>query len=425
MSLCKSNAKSRKRILVCAFAFSPIRGSECAVGWNICTRLAKYFDVTVLYAESDHYLKYKDEVETFLRENGNIPGLTLVPVSHSAYSSILEYLHNKGVWVVYYAWLKRWHKQALKVAKELHDTNNYDLVHQLNMIGFRSPGFLYQVDAKFLWGPVGGASNIPYSYFPIMSLRGQLFYGIRNVVNSLQQKWLLGPRRTAKAAAKVISANQDSQRMILRNYQCCSDIVIETGGNFNKNRKGLKRKGGAIRLAWSGEHIDRKAFPILLYALEKLNGLVRYKLDVLGAGVQTKRWKNIADSLGLSQNIEWHGWVKHSMATEIVGQADLFVFTSLMEGTPHVVLEALSFGVPVVCHDACGMAEVVDEKCGVKIPLSTPADSIIAFKEAILSFYQFPDLNEKLSQGALQRASELSWDNKAKELVGIYKDLLI
>ena len=65
--------------------------------------------------------------------------------------------------------------------------------------------------------------------------------------------------------------------------------------------------------------------------------------------------------------------------------ADVFVFTSLQEGTSTVVMEALALGLPVICHDACGMGVAVNERCGIKVPMISPGLSQGGFAAAIRS----------------------------------------
>jgi glycosyltransferase involved in cell wall biosynthesis len=100
--------------------------------------------------------------------------------------------------------------------------------------------------------------------------------------------------------------------------------------------------------------------------------------------------------------------------------ADVFAFTSLQEGTSNVVMEALSLGLPVICHDACGMGVAVNNSCGIKIPMTSPAQSIEGFASAIQTLIDEPARINQLSQGALKRADELSWDRKVQEIAQVF-----
>ena len=42
---------------------------------------------------------------------------------------------------------------------------------KLTMTGFREPGFFWKSPIPFVWGPIGGMSNIPLKYFPKMGIK--------------------------------------------------------------------------------------------------------------------------------------------------------------------------------------------------------------------------------------------------------------
>jgi glycosyltransferase involved in cell wall biosynthesis len=99
----------------------------------------------------------------------------------------------------------------------------------------------------------------------------------------------------------------------------------------------------------------------------------------------------------------------------------VLVHTSVKEGTPHVVLEALSMGLPVVCHDACGMGTAVTEDSGIKINLIDPATSEREIRNAIHRLLNEAALLTRISAGATKRADELKWDNNLEIFMTAYR----
>ena len=132
----------------------------------------------------------------------------------------------------------------------------------------------------------------------------------------------------------------------------------------------------------------------------------------------------MADGLGLGGRVRWAGQLAHARAVAEMGVADALAFTGLKEGTPHVVLEAMSLGLPVICHDSCGMGVVVDDTCGIKVPQESPATSIDGFARAIERLSQNPGEVRRLSEGALRRAGELDWDETARRIADTYDQVL-
>ena len=100
--------------------------------------------------------------------------------------------------------------------------------------------------------------------------------------------------------------------------------------------------------------------------------------------------------------------------------SDLFFFTSIAEGTPHVILEAFNNKLPVLCFDTCGQGDCVNEKVGIKLQLTNPEQSIREFVEKIEYLYSHRDVLDEMSQNCLPRAKELTWDNKAKQMLELY-----
>jgi glycosyltransferase involved in cell wall biosynthesis len=175
---------------------------------------------------------------------------------------------------------------------------------------------------------------------------------------------------------------------------------------------------------WSGVHVGRKALPIVLHALARLGDAAPAELAVLGGGPETGRWKGLADELGLSGRVRWAGHLSQADAVAEVSRADVLAFSSLQEGTPQAVLEALSLGLPVVCHDACGMGVAVTDGCGVKVPMRDPGASVAGFADAIRRLATDGRELGRLSAGALRRSEELTWDANARRIAEGYNQVV-
>ena len=95
-----------------------------------------------------------------------------------------------------------------------------------------------------------------------------------------------------------------------------------------------------------------------------------------------------------------------------------------MDLTSTVTLEALSLGVPIICLDHCGFADVVTEECGIKIPVTNPKQVSSDIARAIERLWGDEDLRQRLAVGALERAKVYSWEEKMKQLNGIYQEAI-
>ena len=412
----------RRRILVSSFAISPARGSEPGVGWQICSRLAKYHDVTVLCGPGSVGPDgecFRNEIAEYIKTHGPVPGLTIRFVEPPLLSFLFQRESPLCRRTVYYIGYAAWQRAVLKVAQALHHEKPFDLIHQLNMTGYREPGYLWKMNAPFVWGPVGGAANFPPKYFGSLKPLDALIYRLRNFINLRQMH---KPRcLVAAARAQFMWAiGPEDMELVEDLWHHQVERLLETGAtardiaavrDYNGNRP--------LRIIWSGRHQGRKALPLLLQAMTQLESRYPVELTVLGDGVETTHWREIADSLKLT-NIRWTGNISQADALGEVSRSDVLAFTSVLEGTPHAVVEALSLGVPVICHRACGMGSAVTPESGILIEMENPAKSIAAFAAAIRKLSSEPDVVTRLSRGALNRAAELSWDRLVEKIVEGY-----
>ena len=104
--------------------------------------------------------------------------------------------------------------------------------------------------------------------------------------------------------------------------------------------------------------------------------------------------------------------------------AHTLVITSLKDLTSTVIIEGISLGLPVVSLDHCGFSFVINDSCGIKIPINKPSEISINIKEAITKIYIDDDYRVKLSEGALKRAQDFSWEGKIEKLNTVYKNVL-
>jgi glycosyltransferase involved in cell wall biosynthesis len=94
----------------------------------------------------------------------------------------------------------------------------------------------------------------------------------------------------------------------------------------------------------------------------------------------------------------------------IFQDADVFVFPSLIEGMPLVVLEAMACGVPVITtkHGPCDV--VRDGVDGFFVPIRDPQ----AIAERLEQLYVDPGLRQRMARNAREQASRYTWNTYAQ-----------
>lgn len=404
------------KILVSAYACGPNSGSEPGMGWNFVIGLSKYHYVHVITEKR----KWEEPIKAFLREN---PAL-----KQDLKFYFIDKKRNKRlrkIWPPSYYWFyRKWQKKAYGLALALDEKEKFDLVHQLNMVGYREPGYLWQLDKPFVWGPIGGLDNSPWRFLPSLGFKGMVFYTGRNLLNWWQRNFNSRPRKAANhKKSTIIAATPSNARLIKKLWDRDAERICEVGQEDNifsspKNRASAE----PLKIIWSGQHTPGKNLPLLLKALENID--ISYEMHILGYGEMTKKWKKLAIKLKIGKLCQWHGWLERKNAIEVMKASHLFCITSISDLTSTVTLEALSFGLPIICLDHCGFSDVVTESCGIKIPVETPVKAIKNFALALEKLYADESLRQKLSEGAIERAAEFSWDKKINKLNVIYSTLL-
>jgi glycosyltransferase involved in cell wall biosynthesis len=412
----------RRRILIGAFALSPVRGSEPGIGWNLCSRLAGHHDVTALCTPGVADEDNEGEYNQYILKHGPVPGLTVHFVPMPRLSRWLQRPHVTLTAPFYFIGYGAWQRAAFATALRLHGEKSFDLAHQLTITGFREPGYLWKLPVPFVWGPLAGASDMPWAYFNTLSARDRVFYTLKNVVNAAHKRTKIRSRRAGRRARHIFVNAEDNRALVSDLWGYPSEVMLDTGAPAPAGSPRHFDGSRPLEIVWSGLHVGRKALHLLLHAMGKTSGEMR--LTVLGEGRETAAWKALAESLGVAPRITWTGQLPRDRAMEKMAQADVFAFPSLQEGTSNVVMEALSLGLPIICHNACGMGEAVDDTCGIRVAMTNPDVSIAGFSAALGRFLAEPGLVGRMSAGALARAEFLSWDRKAARIAAVYEEVL-
>jgi glycosyltransferase involved in cell wall biosynthesis/O-antigen/teichoic acid export membrane protein len=419
-------AGGRLRVLVNAYAVSPVRGSEPGVGWGYCRHLAAHHDVTVLCAAGtpgpEHSI-YKREVDRWAAEHGPVPGLTFAYVDRPPLSRLCQREDEWSRRTFYYVGYNAWQRAAYRLARRLHAGRPFDVVHQLSMTGFREPGYLWKLPGvPFVWGPIAGAANVPRPFLAIMTWGDRAYYRFRNWTSEVQKRTVWRCRSAARRASHIWTIGQASQDLVERIWGFPSETLVESGATARSDAHVRRRDVAApLKVVWSSLHIGRKGLPILLEAIARLGPETPIEVTVVGGGPLTKPWKDLARRLGVLDRVRFVGRMPLTDALKVVAAADVMAFTSVQDGTPQAVLEAISLGLPVICHDCCGMGAVVTDECGVKVPLVDPETSVAGFVDALRRLAADPDLLGRLSAGAVRRTADLDWSHMAARVARVYE----
>jgi glycosyltransferase involved in cell wall biosynthesis len=156
--------------------------------------------------------------------------------------------------------------------------------------------------------------------------------------------------------------------------------------------------------------------------LAALPGLLRkhpgLRWLVVGDGDERERIQRQAAERGLGEVVVWAGM--RDDVPDLLQAMDLWVMSSLREGLPVALLEAMAAGLPIVATSVGGIPDAVTD--GREARLVPPGDAR-ALGDAIAACLDDPDLAARLGRRAQQRAGEqYSIDSVARRIETVYRE---
>lgn len=402
-------------VLISAYACSPNMGSEPGMAWNWCVNIAKYCELHII-TEGE----FRNKIEEIL------PTLPQSKDMHFYYNPVSEEIRkmcwNQGDWR-FYKYYKEWQWKTYLMAKDICKDTHIDILHQLNMIGFREPGYLWKIEGiPFVWGPVDAKESFPIAYLDGASIKTKLFMWLKNSITKFQLKYSIRVHKAAKRASYVVSASSNSQLSFKKYFNIDSPLLNETGCYVQEYSIKDKSEKELFDVLWVGKLDFRKQLSLAIRSIAETNNK-NIKLHVVGGG-DNSYYLGLAKKLKIENQCVWHGAVSHDEVQTIMQNCDVFFFTSVAEGTPHVVLEAIANNLPVVCFNTCGQGDSVNSNVGIKIELSNPKKSIKEFSKILNEQENNRELLYGMAQNCKARQKELSWDRKAQNMIELYNKAL-
>ena len=213
-----------------------------------------------------------------------------------------------------------------------------------------------------------------------------------------------------RVARRIICVSENTRNDLLRR---CPNIktppvVIPWGSDYQvQERKAGSATDGALILGLGGGGARRKNLPMLVRSFSFVaRKIPSAKLRLVGVTDpdQRRELESLAGSLGLQSNLEIYGFVPDEMLADFYRTAGCVVYVSLYEGFGLPVLEAMSYGTPVVASNTTSIPEVVGDAGLLVDPYNAQEIAM-----AILRIMQDADLSHHLRQRSLARARQFSW----------------
>jgi glycosyltransferase involved in cell wall biosynthesis len=177
-------------------------------------------------------------------------------------------------------------------------------------------------------------------------------------------------------------------------------------------RADLRRRLGmnGPTLGFAGRLIAAKALDVALQALEQVTEVSFF---VVGEGPDRTLLEEQCAALGVGARVHFLGSRSRAEVLEVLAASDAALLSSRWENFPHVVVEALAVGTPVISTAVGGVPEVVrDGENGLLVP----PDDADALAAAIRRLVEDDDLRGRLARAAAPSVANLAPDRLLGEI---------
>lgn len=256
---------------------------------------------------------------------------------------------------------------------------------------------------------------------------------------------------SVKKAARILTISQASKNDIIKHYKVPEEKIVVTYPGYKKDTRILRYKDinqdtGILgykdikmniekikaKYKIKGDYIlyvgtlqPRKNLKRLIKAFREVRG---QRSEIKGRGLTLvicgkKGWLydeifQKVKELNLEKNVVFTGYVPNEDLPALYKGAKCFVLASLYEGFGIPVLEAMSFGCPVVISNVSSLPEI-----GGRAAIYVDPYDVKDIARGIIEVLEFNDSNyQTLVKKGLAQAKKFSWEKCAKETLKVLEE---
>ncbi len=220
-----------------------------------------------------------------------------------------------------------------------------------------------------------------------------------------------GVKVVINLAHRVSSISNDVKNRLFQFYPVRRETkvdVLALGKPYGLiNTDEVVRTDNEFRFVSLARLDSRKRFNIMIDAFAKAD-IPNSKLTLMGDGPEADGLKKQVKDLGLTDKVDFLGFVSNELKYETLNNSDCFVLTSAHEGFGLVYLEGLRCGLPVISTDNGGVRDIVQEGYNGTL---TEVDDVDAISEAMKKFVEDGKYYQSLKSNAYKSSAPFSIEN--------------
>ena len=398
------------KVFVSAYACEPGLGSEIGVGWHWVLEMSKHFELWVLTRESN-----RNTIEPWIAAHPEFSGI------HFLYFDLPKWARfwKKGMRGVrtYY---NIWQACTNRIVKRTMRENGIKVFHHLTYGNVLWKVSSYGRKQFFVWGPVGGLETIPAEYSSHYARKSRIIEWVRRAAVKMLP-FNLGFKKRCKNADLILCKTEITRDHIPARQRDKSvlftDVAVEKQpavANADSKENSTVEFITIGRLdAWRGFDLVIESFTRVAKTNKKLH------LTIVGKGADKERLKNIAESLGVQEQITFTGKVAMDEYYRLLAESDVVVNASLKEGAVTVSFDSMAMGKPLICLDTTGYTRYFSNEYAVVIP-RTGRKEVIDNLTAAMTRFADADERKTIGEKARNAGAQFTWAARGEE----FKELL-
>lgn len=244
---------------------------------------------------------------------------------------------------------------------------------------------------KYLIHKLCKKNNIP----DIIHLHGSEFKKWYDTVNEKKKNEI---KTLLKEANKFIVLGEKWEHTIEEIEPATNTVVVS---NTVPIPNETVKWGEPFKILFLGVLIKRKGVSDLLKATRLLKndfGSEKFRVVIAGSGQEEANLKNECKELGIDDVVDFVGWTDGKKKTKLLKECQMLVLPSYNEGLPMSILEAMSYGMPIVATNVGDISSAVID--GVNGYLVEPGD-VNAISTSLIKLIIDPSIYNSYSTASL------------------------
>lgn len=240
--------------------------------------------------------------------------------------------------------------------------------------------------------------------------------------------WRIVNRFLIRLESHVISVCSPGKEMLASNGYMRKKINIIYNGtepveNVDKSsstiRKEFRINNDEFIMLCMSRFAHDKGHEFLINSIAELKKMtdIKFKCILGGIGPLLEERKEQVKRMGLENDILFIGFRNDKL--NLYSGSDIYINSSQHEALSFAIIEALSFGLPVIATDMGGNGDIINDKtgCGTLVRYNDPVGLANAIKEVM----ENSDLRTKMSENAFKAVKEIfSLDNMVMQTYNLY-----